>query len=162
MVLRSYFLYFHPKFNFEDNLLGVKCGVVTLLGSLGIQGYDINFHTFIPTLHTTNHLDSDSPPEEADGLVVQVELLCLGVSPLVAEHKHDPGVQLSQGPGHVTLASLVENCADQPEIKGVTGQGEDVPAMTINDSDDSDHYNDDDSPPVRPGPVLQCPAGADL
>ena len=52
MVLRSYFLYFHPKFNFEDNLLGVKCGVVTLLGSLGIQGYDINFHTFIPTLHT--------------------------------------------------------------------------------------------------------------
>ena len=48
MVLRSYFLYFHPKFNFEDNLLGVKCGVATLLGSLGIQGYDINFHTFIP------------------------------------------------------------------------------------------------------------------
>ena len=140
----------------------MKCGVVTLLGSLGIQGYDINFHTFIPTLHTTNHLDSDSPPEEADGLVVQVELLSLGVSPLVAEHEHDPGVQLSQGPRHVTLTSLVENCADQPEIEGVTGQGEDVPAMTINDSDDSDHYNDDDSAPVRPGPVLQCPAGADL
>ena len=71
-----------------------------------------------------------SPPEEADGLVVQVELLSLRVSPLVAEHQHDPGVQLGQCPGHVALASLVENCADQPEIKGVAGQGEDVPAMT--------------------------------
>ena len=82
-----------------------------------------------PTLHNADKLDrdSDSPPEEADGLVVQVELLCLGVPPLVAEHQHDPGVQLGQCPGHVTLARLVENCADEPEIKGVAGQGEDVP-----------------------------------
>ena len=36
--------------------------------------------------------DTDSPPEEADGLVVQVELLSLRVPPLVAEHQHDPGV----------------------------------------------------------------------
>ena len=50
--------------------------------------------------------DTDSPPEEADGLVVQVELLSLRVPPLVAEHQHDPGVELGQRPGHVALASL--------------------------------------------------------
>ena len=52
-----------------------------------------------------------SPLEEDDSLGVEAELV-LGVLPLVAEHQHDPGVQLGQCPGHVTLARLVENCAD--------------------------------------------------
>ena len=69
---------------------------------------------------------SHSPLEEGDGLGVEAELV-LGVLPLVAEHEHDPGVELGQGPGHVALARLVEYRADEPEIEGVAGQGEDVP-----------------------------------
>ena len=67
-----------------------------------------------------------SPLEEGDGLGVEAELV-LGVLPLVAEDEHDPGVQLGEGGGHVALACLVENGADQPEIERVAGQGEDVP-----------------------------------
>ena len=100
---------------------------------------------------------SHSPLEEGDGLGVEAELV-LGVLPLVAEHQHDPGVELGQGPGHVALPRLVEYRADEPEIEGVAGQGEDVP--------DQDHFKEmmrtRMTPPVRPGPVLQRPAGADL
>ena len=67
------------------------------------------------------------PLEEGGGVGVQVEAGLLGVVPLVAEDEHDPGVQLGQGGGHVALACLVENGADQPEIERVAGQGENVP-----------------------------------
>ena len=47
--------------------------------------------------------------------------------PLVAEDEHDPGVELGEGGGHVALPRLVEDGADEPEIEGIAGQGEDVP-----------------------------------
>ena len=50
---------------------------------------------------------------------VQVEAGLLGVVPLVAEDEHDPGVELCQRGGHVTLASLVEDRADQPQVERV-------------------------------------------
>ena len=60
MVLRSNFLYFHSKFNFEDNLLGVKWRVATPWGTLGIKvmilttanNLSFSLHTM---LHTANH-----------------------------------------------------------------------------------------------------------
>ena len=66
------------------------------------------------------------PFQKVACLIVEVEA-GLGVLPLVAEDEHDPGVQLGQGGGHVALACLVENGADQPEIERVAGQGENVP-----------------------------------
>ena len=47
--------------------------------------------------------------------------------PLVAEHDDDPGVELGEGGGHVALPRLVEDGADEPEVEGVGGEGEDVP-----------------------------------
>ena len=67
-----------------------------------------------------------SPLEEGDGLGVEAELV-LGVLPLVAEHEHDPGVELGEGGGHIALPRLVEDGADEPEVERVAGQGEDVP-----------------------------------
>ena len=62
--------------------------------------------------------------------------------PLVAEDEHDPGVELGEGGGDVALPRLVEDGADEPEIEGVAGQGEDVA--------------------VRLGSVLQSSAGTEL
>ena len=59
------------------------------------------------------------PLEEGGGVGVQVEAGLLGVVPLVAEDEHDPGVELGQRGGHVTLASLVEDRADQPQVERV-------------------------------------------
>ena len=59
------------------------------------------------------------PLEEGGGVSVQVEAGLLGVVPLVAEDEHDPGVELGQRGGHVTLASLVEDRADQPQVERV-------------------------------------------
>ena len=74
-------------------------------------------------------------------MIVKVEA-GLGVVPLVTEDQHDPGVELGQGGRHVALPRLVEDGADEPEIEGVAGQGEDVS--------------------VRLGSVLQSPAGTEL
>ena len=74
-------------------------------------------------------------------MIVEVES-GLVVVPLVAEDEHDPGVELGEGGGDVALPRLVEDGADEPEIEGVAGQGEDVS--------------------VRLGSVLQSPAGAEL
>ena len=82
------------------------------------------------------------PLEEGGGVSVQVEAGLLGVVPLVAEDEHDPGVQLGQGGGHVALARLVEDGADEPEIERVAGQGEDIA--------------------VRLGSVLKSSAGTEL
>ena len=68
----------------------------------------------------------NSPFEKVCGVLVEVDAF-FRVLPLVAEDEHDPGVQLGQGGGHVALACLVENGADQPEIERVAGQGENVP-----------------------------------
>ena len=46
--------------------------------------------------------------------------------PLVTEDQHNPGVELGEGGGDVALPRLVEDGADEPEIEGVAGQGEDV------------------------------------
>ena len=62
--------------------------------------------------------------------------------PLVAEDEHDPGVELGESGGDVALPRLVEDGADEPEIEGVAGQGEDVS--------------------VRLGSVLQSSAGTEL
>ena len=59
------------------------------------------------------------PLEEGGGVGVEVEAGLLGVVPLVAEDEHDPGVELCQGGRHVTLASLVEDRADQPQVERV-------------------------------------------
>ena len=59
------------------------------------------------------------PLKEGGGVSVKVEAGLLGVVPLVAEDEHDPGVELSQGGRHVTLASLVEDRADQPQVERV-------------------------------------------
>ena len=59
------------------------------------------------------------PLEEGGGVSVKVEAGLLGVVPLVAEDEHDPGVELCQRGGHVTLASLVEDRADQPQVERV-------------------------------------------
>ena len=58
-------------------------------------------------------------------MIVEVEP-SLAVVPLVTEDEHDPGVELGEGGGHVALARLVEDGADEPEIERVAGQGEDV------------------------------------
>ena len=62
--------------------------------------------------------------------------------PLVAEDEHHPGVELGEGGGDVALPRLVEDGADEPEIEGVAGQGEDVS--------------------VRLGSVLKSSAGTEL
>ena len=67
------------------------------------------------------------PPEEVNGLTIKAES-SLGVLPLVAEHEHDPGVELGEGGGDVALPSLIEYCADQPEVEWVRCQWENVPA----------------------------------
>ena len=84
---------------------------------------------------------NDSPFEKVHGLLLQVELV-LGVLPLVAEDQHDPGVELGEGGGDVALPRLVEDGADEPEVEGVAGQGEDVS--------------------VSSGSVLQSSAGTQL
>ena len=74
-------------------------------------------------------------------MIVEVEA-SLTVVPLIAEDEHDPGVELGEGGGHIALPRLVEDGADEPEIEGVAGQGEDVS--------------------VRLGSVLQSSAGTEL
>ena len=76
-----------------------------------------------------------------NSFVVEIEFL-LRVLPLVAEDEHDPGVELGEGGGHVALPRLVEDGADEPEVEGVAGQGEDVS--------------------VSSGSVLQSSAGTQL
>ena len=58
-------------------------------------------------------------------MIVEAEA-SLAVVPLVAEDEHHPGVELGEGGGHVALPHLVEDGADEPEVEGVAGQGEDV------------------------------------
>ena len=49
--------------------------------------------------------------------------------PLVAEHEHDPGVELGEGGGDVSLPGLVEDGAYEPQVEGVAGEREYVPVV---------------------------------
>ena len=47
--------------------------------------------------------------------------------PLVAEHQHDPGIELCQSGGNIAFTRLVEYGADEPQVEGVAGQREYIP-----------------------------------
>ena len=44
----------------------------------------------------------------------------------MGKDQHDPCVQLRQGLGHKLLAGLREDGANEPQVEGIGGQGEDI------------------------------------